>query len=290
MIFSDDASDPHNVMAETAQYRIIAGSRTGNSVTVSVLDQYGDPMRNIEISVSSDLDGATPTADQVVYPEEVDVTVQVGEDPDGDGTDNDLAPSDPLVTGTASPARHFRTRSNGAYRIGYNYINPSGAQTEEITPKSIQLESPDPAGGANIVNREAETGGVVMVYWADIGTNGQSDTTAGDDPEFVPLLVADVASRTIVANEPLEDETPAVGDAGDNPMAYFYDEDDTFIISNVGATFEMFEEVLSLSLAAGDACEVNMISWENYTLNRATGNNRPGRVDRTIWEVTLTTS
>ena len=293
VVFSDDPLDPHKVAGESASYRIIAGSRTGNSVTVSVLDQYGDPMRNIEVSVTSDLDGATPTVDQVVYPEEVDTTVQVGEDPDGDDSDNDLAPSDPLVSGTASPARHFRTRSNGAYLIGYNYINPSHAQTEAITPKSVQLESPGTGGGANTVTRAAETGDAVTVYWANIGTSGASTASDNSSPGFVNLLVADVASRTIVANEPTRDSAtpPATDASGDNPMAYFYDEDDTFIISNVGATFEMFEEVLSLSLAAGDSCEVNMISWENYTLNRRDLNpNRPGRVDRTIWEVTLSTS
>ena len=47
VIFSDDASDPHNVKAEvmgaSTWYRIISGSRTGNTVTVSVVDQYGRP-------------------------------------------------------------------------------------------------------------------------------------------------------------------------------------------------------------------------------------------------------
>ena len=60
VIFSDDASDPHNVkaevMGESAWYRIISGSRTGNSVTVSVVDQYGDPMRGIAVGLQSNLD------------------------------------------------------------------------------------------------------------------------------------------------------------------------------------------------------------------------------------------
>ena len=33
----------------------------------------------------------------------------------------------------------------------------------------------------------------------------------------------------------------------DEPKAYFYDEDDVFIIENIGATFEMFEEALGLT-------------------------------------------
>ena len=60
VIFSDDASDPHRVNGESAEYRIIGG-RTGNSVTVEVLDQYGDGMRNVAISALSDLDARIPT-------------------------------------------------------------------------------------------------------------------------------------------------------------------------------------------------------------------------------------
>ena len=294
-IFSDDRSDPHNVSADGGDYRIIAGSRTGNSVTVEVVDQYGDPMRGVEISVTSNLDVAVPadaTPDQVTYPEEVDITVQANEDADtNDGPGNagdDVAPSDPLV-GTESPLRHFRTRSNGAYRIGYNYTNANEAQTETITPKSIQLETVDPDNlGTNIVNREQELGigsGLASVYWTKIGTNGGSTFGTGGALTFATVLVRDVASRTIVVHE----RDHANDTTTDEPTAYFYDEDDTFIIANVGATFEMFEEVMSLSIAAGDPCQVDTVMWENYTLTRAS-NARPGRVDRTIWEVTLTNS
>ena len=77
-------------------------------------------------------------------------------------------------------------------------------------------------------------------------------------------------------------------DDTDNPMAYFYDEDDVFIIENIGASFEMFEEALALTTRA-DGCEVDTVSWENYTFYRdpARYGARPGRVDRTIWEITL---
>ena len=285
-IFADDPSDPHSVSADGGQYRIISGVRNGNSVTVEVLDQYGDPMRGIDISVTSSLDAAAVADDNAAYPEEVDITAQDGEttgvgDPPPAG---DLAPSEPLVAGTASPIRAFRTRSNGAYRIGYNYTDDE-ALTETITPRVIEHQADDPDNpGTNITTRAAEVGTgseIASVYWAKIGVSGTS--TFGGSLIFVPVLVRDVANRTIVVNE------DAVGGTTDEPAAYFYDEDDTFIIDNVGATFEMFEEALSLSLRAGDPCQVNTVMWENYTLTRAT-NARPGRVDRTIWELTLTTS
>ena len=278
VIFSDDPSDPHKVSGGSASYQIISGSRTGNSVTVTVIDQYGDPMRNVSISVSSDLDDVSPDSDEVVYPEEVDITLQTNEDGDGDGTPGE---------DTDEVSGSFKTRSNGEYRIGYSYIGDS-AQTEKITPSSLAIlgdnpETPDmietdhpPAEGAP---GSAETGAEVPVYWAKLGINGQSDTnTDNNAPEPVLLWVSDVGRRTIVANEGLP--------SGDNPRAYFYDEDDTYIINNIGATFEMFEEAL-MFIAKGN-CPGTTVMWENYTLTDTRNPGaRPGSVDRTIWELTL---
>ena len=370
VIFSDDDSDPHaveaSVMGASAWYRIISGSRTGNSVTVSVVDQYGDAMRNVAVGLTSDLDVTAPTddaPDQVVYPEEVDRTVQTNEDYDGDG-DRDATPTNigetdaedprlpfirriepgtiPDLSGTvtdrgASPPvigvrttrtmaflvnadnsdllevpqddmqGTFRTRRNGAYRIGYNYIAPRNAQTEAITPQSLRVDEvaitktgtgtaedgaslelnegaytpnvdgtiPSEAGTRTLT--VAEVGDTVYVYWAGVGNSSTSDS---DDPDM-DILVADVASRTIVVNE---------GDAtADNPQAYFYDENDTFIVDDRGATFETFEEALGLT-SLDNEVYADQVSWENYTLVRDTGPNRPAQVGRTIWEISLTCS
>ena len=351
VIFSDDPSDPHaveaSVMGESTWYRIISGSRTGNSVTVSVVDQYGDSMRNVAVGLTSDLDEAARADDEVVYPEEVDRTVQEREDYDGDGepdgTDvgetGTVNPREPFV-GRIDPASipdgsgttvrttrtmsflvnadgelltvpqddtqgTFRTRSNGAYRIGYNYIAPSVAQTEAITPQSLRVveiainktgKDPDatlaindgayepidgtvPANAGTRTLTDAERGDTVHVYWADVGNRSSSNVNATAGPDMVDILVPDVASRTIVVNQ--------VDGEGDNPQAYFYDENDTFIVDDRGATFETFEEALALTSRANGVFP-DMVSWENYTLVRDTGPNRPAQVGRTIWEITLT--
>ena len=314
-VFSDDASDPHKVSGESAEYRIIGG-RTGNSVTVEVLDQYGDGMRNVAISVSSNLDvidraATEPAADEVVYPEEVDITVQANENRNGDATSGQVTAvtrssltyatfvgvslDEPVIRIAIEPRAilrvpdaigeddvegTFKTRRNGAYRIGYTYIG-STAKTELITPESVEVKTAgfDAArtgvlAAAGTVTRAQEVGSMVSVYWAKTGNNGQSDTTAGGEPEAVPVLVRDVPSQTIVANESLAEPD------SDNPMAYFYDEDDTFIVAGVGATFEMFEEALSATYR-DNGIYVDYVSWENYVISR------PGRVNRTIWELTL---
>ena len=268
VIFSDDASDPHAVSGESASYRLIAGSRTGNSVTVSVVDQYGDGMRNVQISVESDLDadtptGGTPDPDQATYPEEVDDTLQPGEDADNDGT------ADDDVTGT------FGTRRNGTYRIGYTYTG-TDAQTEMITPESVQVTGDNPATTdtteTDFVVRAQEVGTGVNVYWTKVGGNAVSTNSGGTPVDSVQILVRDVASRTIVVDDGADD--------GDNPSAYFYDEDDTFIVAGVGATFEMFEEALSATYD-DDGIYAARVEWDNYVTTR------PGRVNRTIWNLTL---
>ena len=123
-VFSDDAAKAKYVGGEsTASYRIIRAGSTANSVTVTVTDQYGDGYRNAGITVSSTLDGETLADDNARYPEEVDITVQPGEDGDD-------------FVGT------FDTRRDGTYRIGYNYTRSDPA-VEEITPSVAAIVDDD---------------------------------------------------------------------------------------------------------------------------------------------------
>ena len=372
VIFSDDPSDPHSASAETESYRLIAGSRTPNTVTIKVVDQYGDPLRNVDVTLNSDLDDidratdstddTNETIDQVLYPEQVDITVQARENADGDriadGNPNAGQPNagettaiDPTtryinliapasVPDTSGPTAGdattrttrtlalrvsstdetavapvaeddvigtYKTRRDGTYRIGYVYTASTEAQTEMITPQSARVEEVailkaadgtlsenteavefdangmiTPGSGTRLV-RNAELGSAVSVYWTDIGTSEQSDApdAVGGDPEAVAVYVTDVGRRTIVANE-------AVTGDDDEPKAYFYDEDDVFIIESIGASFEMFEEALALTMK-DNGCRVNEVEWENYTYWRDPDRfgARPGRVDRTIWRINL---
>ena len=118
----------------------------------------------------------------------------------------------------------------------------------------------------------------VSIYWAKEGNSSQSDTVRGAEPETVSIRVRDVANRAIVVNEPLLE-----GDDVDNPMVYYYDEDDNFSIEGVGVTFEMFEEALSKTWK-DDGLYAYKVEWENYTTSR------PGRISRTIWELGLSCS
>ena len=134
--------------------------------------------------------------------------------------------------------------------------------------------------------QQEEVGDAVKVYWAKEGNNGQAPgstptpltpTSAAVDGS-VSIRVRDVANQAIVVNEPTLEGTNT-----DNPMVYYYDEDDNFSIEGVGVTFEMFEEALSKTWKA-DRIYAHKVEWENYTTSR------PGRVSRTIWELGLSCS
>ena len=129
-----------------------------------------------------------------------------------------------------------------------------------------------------MVQAEEVADNPVSIYWAKEGNSSQSDTARGGDPEAVSIRVPDVANRAIVVNEPLLEDADT-----DNPMVYYYDEDDNFSIEGVGVTFEMFEEALSKTWK-DDGLYAYKVEWENYTTSR------PGRISRTIWELGLSCS
>ncbi len=367
VIFSDDKAVPYKVTADSIQpYRFVGSS---NSVTVKVINQYGDPMVNQNVVAVSDLDGtgnltsgatinsttgeitpgtrndeieAPETDDRVLYPEEMDITVQETEDrfqrdldlsydSDANGTEDDdddenpgeggddtftvasgvpvlvterngtidsddntqgaqLPTADGLSSAVESDLRPdndgtydiqnevarspLKTRRDGTRRIGYRHIGEDG-ETEMITGY-VLVAGDNPATSTTETSYYLASDEKAKVYWAEAGTSMK--TPASVTGGQAKVLVADVASRAIVVNEGPNNV--------DNPRVYFYDEDDTFVVEDVGATFDMFEEALSATYATRGA-KPNTVNWRNYTLGLTSDRARPGTVDRTVWELSL---
>ena len=257
-VFSDDDPVQTTVAAESASYRLVNPPATSNSVTVTVKDQYGDPVRNARITVSSDLDTAGTDTDQVRYPEEVDITVQVSED----STD---------VIGS------FATRRNGQYSIGYAYTGNT-AQTEMITPTVNRVlgvgDDPTTTDLVEPADHEFQlqpelTGDPVNVYWVETGLEVES-TVSGSEVESVLVRVPDVSNRLVVANEGADD--------GDEPHVYYYDDADSFIVGEQPASLAMFEEALSATAKTREAYPERVI-WESYDYVIPN--------DRAIWTLTM---
>jgi hypothetical protein len=282
VIFSDDDSLPTSVTVSALPYQEIPKYRT-NSATVKVTDQYGDPIDDADISVSSTLDAADfaedADDDEVRYPEEVDITVQSNEN----GNDNDVDGEEgDDVSGS------FETRRNGQARIGYRFTG-NDPRREAITPSVLPVLGDNPSTAdveTDFVLRigiAADTANDMAVYWAEIGSEEDSedlDNATADDS--VLLLVPDVRERRIVVNEGTfqdTDETPdPTMDAEFVPMIYEYDPEDTFVVGGTGATLAMFEEALE----AAATFPGSRITWESYQYDRPK--------DHAVWTVSLNCS
>ncbi|MDE2753763.1 MAG: S-layer homology domain-containing protein [Gemmatimonadota bacterium] len=277
-LFSDDPVAATTVSGKSSTgYRIVRAGSTGNSITVTVNDQYGDGFRNAGIAVESTLDAAARANDNARYPEEVDRTVQERENnADGQGTDTDTVGS-------------FNTRRDGTYRIGYNYTG-SGPAVETVRSFIRQVLGDNPDTDAEETDFElvarlpaaAADDGTTNVYFAQVGTRLESDITTSGTAEFLNVLVADTASRAVVVDidtaADVDSTNSTTATTGVNPQVYYYDEEDTFVVGNTGATFEMWEEALA---AIADGKATGTVQWESYEFDRPR--------DRAVWELTLVT-
>ena len=117
------------------------------------------------------------------------------------------------------------------------------------------------SGSADFVNDvNGVTTDPVEINWANIGFNGDS-VVAGRT-----VLHIDSPDGVFLVNIP-------TGGVDPYPIAYFYGDDDKFVVEGVVLTYDQFQEVAGLSLEA-DAT----LSWEGFNYNR--------RNDNATWRLT----
>ena len=255
-VFSDDASVPTSARAASlAGYQLTRPGGTPNSLTVTVTDQYGDPFRNAAVSVTSSLDNAAEASDNARYPEEVDVTVQSGENnADGSGSDSDTVGS-------------FNTRRNGQVRIGYAYTG-SDVAAERVVPSVAEVtgdnpDTPDDTETDFVLRAGIDAGTAAYVFFANAGDSFESSNDDGTTNTAVDILVVDVHNRAIVVQE----GATATSLSAFNPMVYYYDDADVFTVGGADATFEMFERALALTWD-NDRAYPAQLKWDSYDRNR----------------------
>ena len=171
--FRDAASDPTSIDIDTSSYVPVAGraGRTAlNRATVTLSDQYGDPVRSAKVTLTSDL-GRT-----------------------ADLTDTDGASS--LAATTGGTAREFSTGSDGSYTFGYTFSSTVG-DIETITAKYFNDPTPDDGSSGDEVTIDT-TDDPVTVNWAQEHSDPAipqpaTDVVAGDvDANQIVAVVSDV--------------------------------------------------------------------------------------------------
>ena len=196
VIFSDDASDTHSVSGESAEYQIISGSRTPNVVTVKVVDQYGDPQRGVNVTVNSNLDDADPDADEVLYPEQVDITVGARENGDGDRGADGTYPT------TGDPIAGERDATNPTSAVTSFTVAARGAANTDPAPTTAPtvlaaLRVTNVAGAVAEVPEDDVTGtfktrrdGTYRIGYGYTGDEAQTETITPSSARIVRLGVA----------------------------------------------------------------------------------------------------
>ena len=197
VIFSDDGSDTHSVSGESAEYQIIGGSRTPNVVTVKVVDQYGDPQRGVDVTVLSNLDMAATADDEVLYPEQVDITVGARENGDGDrGSDGSYtATGDPFAgeVGLVNPTTAI-TSLTAAARAAAN-VTPAPTAAGPFVLATVRVT--DVAGAVATVPQDDVIGtfktrrdGTYRIGYGYTGDEAQTETITPSSVRIVRLGVA----------------------------------------------------------------------------------------------------
>ena len=203
VIFSDDASDTHSVSGTSSGYQIIGGSRTPNVVTVKVVDQYGDPQRGVDVTVNSALDRAAPPGttgatefDEVLYPEQVDITVQDRENGDGDRDADGTYPA------TGDPVAGERDDTNPTSAVTSFTVGVRAAANATPAPAAAPtvlaaLRVSDVLGTVATVPEDDVTGtfktrrdGTYRIGYGYTGDEAQTETITPSSARIVRLGVA----------------------------------------------------------------------------------------------------
>ena len=226
VLFSDDDPDPSRylIRASTSGYRLPPrpSRDAANYVSVTVLDQYGRPVRGLAVNVVSDMDGDEAEGQSTV----------------------------PFVP-------YFTTGPDGGYTIGYSYRG--GPAIETLTAFGAV---PDADGDLPERNTDPDTAGLefptadnvqtapgllpsqdrptATVLWINIGQERSGAALPAD------LLVIDVENKAFVL-----DQLETVGVPG-GPHLYAWNSADTFSLGSERVSMDFFEALLRMHVETRD--------------------------------------
>ena len=236
VVFSDDGVDQTRIVVSAAtapEYRTApaTGRSADGAVSVTVIDQYGKPVRGQGVHAVSDA-----------------------------GPDSNASPDQTLRF-----QDWYVTNSSGMHPIGYSYSGGIGIETLEIintgTPRSTEPNADDVPEGAPFAR----------LYWVVDGIQENSPEDGygaiGDDaPAEGDWLVIDTARNTVVVFQvAVEDNVATSRNEGQDsgPHSYDWDERDTFTVGNSRVTMEQFEEVIGGGTEKNKV-DVTTITWDDY--------------------------
>ena len=226
ILFSDDDPDParYLISASSSSYVLPPepSGDAGNYVSVTVLDQYGRPVRGLAVDVVSDMDGD-----------------------EGGGQS------------TVPFAPYFTTGPDGRYTIRYSYRGGPAIETltvfgavpdadgdlpeRDTDPDTAGLEFPtadDVQTAPGLL--PAQDRPTATVLWVDVGEERSGVALPAE------IMAIDVDNKILIVNQ-----LAVVGVPG-GPHLYTWNSADTFSLDSDGVSMEFFQALLRMHLETRD--------------------------------------
>ena len=235
--FSDNDPRAATATVETAPWRLWApGQQSRHSIRMVVVDQYGDRFRNRSRSYY--------------------VTANATGDEDSFDRNSDTSVED---------SSYFVLPATGLMTFGYDHeADRALVQTVAASGRVAVIEGGAVAFPPAAPEDMQPTSATGAVLWARQGTSrSRSD---------IPVLLGDARSNSFIVDGQGFDD--ATGDVSQDvyPIAFEYDDDDSFVVEGVGVTVHQFEEILISPLVG-----LSTLSW--------TGFDYFGDVDHATWRL-----
>ncbi|MYH71922.1 MAG: S-layer homology domain-containing protein [Acidimicrobiia bacterium] len=227
--FTDASGKAAKIEIETSSYVVVAGrsGRTAlNRATVKVTDQFGDPVPNAKVTLTSSR-GQGDDANQDSSLRDSPASANAGAGTPDDATDD------------ANNGREFTTGSDGTYTFGYTWSGDGAVET--LTARTAAITATD---GSAITDADDDATNVAAktVNWAQ-------EVAAGTDVDATAIVGGDVEANHVVFL-----------DTNGVPMYMIYDNDDRYNTNAAGvaatadaefADIAAFEKMLAAALAPG---------------------------------------
>ena len=249
--FSDDDPRAATSAVETAPWRLWApGRQSRHSIRMVVVDQYGDRFRNRSRSYYVT---ASATGDEAGFDRNSDTNV-------GDSS-------------------YFVLSTTGRMTFGYDHeADRPLVQTVAVSGRVAVIEGGAVSFPPTAPEDMQSTSATGTVLWARRGTSrSRSD---------VPVLLGDARSNSLIVDEQGFDDGSGNVPQDVYPIAYEYDDDDSFAVEGVRVTVHQFEEILIsplVGLSGPDGADAETPT-DNATLSWA-GFDYFGDVDHATWRL-----
>ena len=299
--FSDNDPLATSLEATANAYRVRSTLRNRNSLSVSVLDQYGVRYRGGEYEiVATDLDHDGQDAGQALDPDTEGIDfpapfavstsgrrslgyTHTGQSPERQDVDLVLWLSEVQVrrgVATADVEDDSSTPYVNEASVAANEDDPSTRYVDEANDIEDDAETTDvnelesrglvEVDEALAVMTAVAADDPVTVLWASVAAG---PLARGQETMGLPILIGDAGANFIVV------DSDGVVDGGDDPnnleavpVAYPFGPDDNFVVEGASVTMDQFEEILAQhdpTYENGGLIEsLGMLSWAGYDFSR----------------------